>query len=240
MQDRKGTAGSTPVRAPLTREQTVQAAIELIDERGLRELSMRAVGHRLGVEGMALYRHVASRENLLDAIVERVLDELYGDPEVHLSPRNGWRDYLSRLAHGVRRLALAHPQVFPLVATRPPTAPWIRPPLRSLRWIDAFLEGLAAEGFDDDSAVYAYRAFSSFLLGHLLLEVSALGVDTGPVDEPDPPRTPWQDHDELAIYPSVQRLGPSLAENRFAEEFKESLSNLLDRLEPARSAGPTR
>ena len=34
-----------------------------------------------------------------------------------------WQDYLRRLAHGVRRIALAHPQVFPLVATRPPAAP---------------------------------------------------------------------------------------------------------------------
>ena len=43
-----------------------------------------------------------------------------------------------------------------------------------------------SQGFSGPDAVHAYRAFSSFLLGHLLLEVSALGVDTGPVDEPTP------------------------------------------------------
>ncbi len=237
MQDRRR-GENAPGRVPLSRDQIVRAAIELIDERGVRELSMRALGQRLGVEGMALYRHVPSRDNLLDAIVERVLDDLYGDPDVHLSPHEGWQDYLSRIAHGLRRLALQHPQVFPLIATRPPAAPWIRPPLRSLRWIDAFLAGLAGEGFDDSSTVYAYRAFSSFLLGHLLLEVSALGVDTGPADEPDPATPTLAGSDSLATYPSVQRLAPALAENRFTEEFEESLANLLERLELERSGQP--
>ncbi len=67
------------------------------------------------------------------------------------------------------------PQVFPLIATRPPAAPWLRPPLRSLRWMESFLSTLHSCGFADDAAVAAYRGFSSFLLGHLLLEVSALG-----------------------------------------------------------------
>src|SRR3712207_7946930 len=55
----------------------------------------------------------------LDAVVESVVDELYGDPHVHLEAHAGWVDYLHRLAHGLRRIALAHPEVFPLVATRP-------------------------------------------------------------------------------------------------------------------------
>lgn len=170
----------------------VGAAVEMIDDRGLRELTMRSLGARLSVEAMTLYRHVPSREALLDAIVEAVVDELYGDPDVYIEPRDGWQDYLMRLAHGVRRIALAHPQVFPLVATRPPAAPWVRPPLRSLRWVESFLQALLKSGFSDRGAVAAYRAFSSFLLGHLLLEVFSGGVDTGPVEEADPDhRTSW-------------------------------------------------
>ncbi len=76
------------------------------------------------------------------------------------------------MAHCVRRLALAHPKAFPLIASRPVEAPWLRPPLRSLRWVETFLDGLIGEGFSDTAAVGAYRAFTSFLLGHLLLEVS--------------------------------------------------------------------
>ncbi len=44
-------------------------------------------------------------------------------------------------------------------------------------------------GFSDENAAAVYRAFSSFLLGYLLLEVSAGGVETGPVEEPDVKRS---------------------------------------------------
>jgi AcrR family transcriptional regulator len=199
---------------------------------------MRNLAADLGVEAMALYRYVVSREDLLDGVVRLALHELYGDPDVHLEPHGGWQDYLQRLAHGVRRIALAHPQVFPLVATRPTAAPWVRPPLRSLRWVESLLAALISRGFSDAAAVAAYRAFSSFLLGHLLLEVSAMGVDTGPVEEVDPaePAPPGID---LAVYPHLQRLEPQLSQDRSAVEFEESLENLLDRLEllgPARSS----
>lgn len=212
----------------LDRRRVLGAAVVLVDEHGLRELTMRRLGAYLGVDAMALYRHVPGRENLLDGIVETVIDELYGDPDVHMStPPEDWREYMRRLAHGVRRIALAHPQVFPLVATRPPAAPWVRPPLRSLRWMESFLDTLLARGFTDAAAVAAYRAFSSFLLGHLLLEVSALGVDTGPIEEADPeaPRT-----DDLGGYPHLRRLEPELSQDHSAAEFEESLENLLTRL----------
>lgn len=199
-----------------------------IEEHGLRQLTMRALGARLGVEAMALYRHVPSRENLLDGIVDLVIDDLYSDPEVYLQPTYGWQDYLQRLAHGLRRMALAHPQVFPLIATRPAAAPWIRPPLRSLRWMESFLGALTSSGFTDQAAVAAYRGFSSFLLGHLLLEVSAQGADIGPVDEAEP--RPPQSTD-LSGFPLLQRLQDPLSEDHSAQEFEASLENLLDRLE---------
>jgi AcrR family transcriptional regulator len=164
------------IRTPLTQERIVDAAVEFIDDFGLPGLSMRRLGTRLGVEAMSLYRYVPGREQLLDAVVERIIDQMEADPDVLEGPEHGWQDYLQRLAHGIRRVALTHPKAFPLVASRPAEAPWLRPPLRSLRWVEAFLQGLAREGFSDQAAVEAYRAFTSFLLGHLLLEVAALGA----------------------------------------------------------------
>jgi AcrR family transcriptional regulator len=123
---------------------------------------------------MSLYRYVQDRDELLDAVVERIVNELADDPEVQLRPVNGWRPYLTGMAHGVRRYARAHPHAFPLVATRPPTAPWVNPPLRSLRWVEAMLTGLAAEGFSDEQVLFTYRTFNGFLLGALLLETSAM------------------------------------------------------------------
>ena len=212
-------------RPGLDQRRILGAAVQFIDEHGVRELTMRRLGADLGVEAMALYRYVPGREALLDGIVETVVDELFGDPDVHLEAHAGWVDYLQRLAHGLRRIALAHPEVFPLVATRPPAAPWVRPPLRSLRWIESLLEVMTSAGFSDDAAAAAYRSFSSFLLGHLLLEVSARGVETGPVEEPDV--TPAGD---LSAYPILRRLEPHLAQDVAAQDFEEALEALLDRM----------
>jgi AcrR family transcriptional regulator len=218
-----GTPGSG--RSGLDQRRILGAAVQFIDEHGLRMLTMQRLGSYLGVEGMALYRYVPGREALLDGVVETVVDELFGDPDVHLEAHAGWVDYLQRLAHGLRRIALAHPEVFPLVATRPPAAPWIRPPLRSLRWIESLLQVMSDAGFSEENAAAVYRAFSSFLLGYLLLEVSGRGVETGPVEEPDV--TGVQD---LSAYPLLQRLEPYLSMDVAAQDFEEALETLLDRV----------
>jgi TetR/AcrR family transcriptional regulator, tetracycline repressor protein len=160
----------------LSLDRIVTATLELVDERGIGAASMRAVSSRLGVRSMSLYRYVRDRDELFDAVVERIVNELADDPEVQLRPVNGWRPYLTGMAHGVRRYARAHPHAFPLVATRPPAAPWVNPPLRSLRWVEAMLNGLAAEGFTDEQVLFTYRTFNSFLLGSLLLETSAMAL----------------------------------------------------------------
>ncbi len=228
----QSTAPSGRGRAPgLDRQAILDAASALIERDGLAALSMRRLGRELDVQAMALYRYVPGREHLIDWVVDLVVDELYADPEVLLLPTGGWQDYLTRLAYGLRRMALAHPHLFPLVATRPPTAPWVRPPLRSLRWIESFLAALSSEGFSDDTAVYAYRAFTGFLLGHLLLEVAARGVDISPVQGDE--NTVEQPADPLQGYPTLRRLQPNLARGDSREEFEDSLANLMQRLEAA-------
>jgi AcrR family transcriptional regulator len=222
-----GTALNGSAGGALDRRKVLQAAVSLVDQHDLRYLTMRRLGQQLGVEAMSLYHYVHSREDLLDGMVELVIDDLYADPQVQLSA-DDWQEYLQRLAHGVRRIALGHPQLFPLIATRPPTAPWVRPPLRSLRWMESFLQTLYHCGFSDQAAVSAYRSFSSFLLGHLLLEVSAQGADIGPIEQAEPDYPAQAD---LAGYPRLQKLEHELSQDHSAEEFDEALETLLDRLD---------
>jgi len=214
-------------RRPLSRERIVDAAISFIDDHGLPGLTMRRLGNELGVEAMALYRYVPGKEDLLDAVVERLIEGMRRDDDVLDTPRDGWQDFLIRLAHGVRRVALEHPKAFPLVASRPPEAPWLRPPLRSLAWVEVFLAGLLSEGFTEEAAVASYRAYTSVLLGHLLLEVSNHGADVGPLDVLDD-----RSGDDGAVhdYPHVERLRGALSEDHAAAEFEESLEELLNRM----------
>src|SRR5215469_8858987 len=65
-----------PSRSTLTRDRIVDAALDVIDRAGLDGLSMRKLGAALGVEAMALYHHVGSKERLLEAVVERLMSEL--------------------------------------------------------------------------------------------------------------------------------------------------------------------
>jgi AcrR family transcriptional regulator len=225
--------GATTRPTGLDRDRILRAAVAFIDQHGLAALTMRRLGASLGVEAMALYRYIPGREDLLDGIVEMVVETLFDDGDgdgVYIEDHHGWQDYLMRLAHGVRRIALAHPSVFPLVTSRPPAAPWVRPPLRSLRVVESFLATLSDAGFSDQAAVAAYRAYSSFLLGHLLLEVTQIGAQVSLLDQPEgDPQA--QAQTDLTPYPSLTRTEPLLSLDKSAAEFEESLENLLDRLE---------
>jgi len=231
----EGPAAAAELTRPagLDRARILQAAVDFIDEHGLAALTMRRLGASLGVEAMALYRYVPGREDLLDGVVNRVVETLFDDDDgddVYIGDHNGWQDYLVRLAHGMRRIALGHPAVFPLVVSRPPAAPWVRPPLRSLRLVESFLETLHDGGFSDQAAVAAYRAYSSCLLGHLLLEVTQLGAQVTLLPEPegDPEA---QERTDLTRYPNLLRSEELLGQDKSAAEFEEALENLLDRLE---------
>jgi len=169
-----GRGGRSRAGRGLSLDRIVSTALELVDEQGIGAATMRAVAARLDVRSMSLYRYVLDRDELLDAVVERIVNELADDPEVQLYPVDGWRPYLTGMGRGVRRYARAHPHAFPLVATRPPSAPWVNPPLRSLRWVETMLTGLAKVGFSDEQVLFTYRTFNGFLLGHLLLETSAM------------------------------------------------------------------
>jgi AcrR family transcriptional regulator len=226
--DRDVVEGQAPPseRTALSQERIVAAAVEFIDTSGLPGLTMRRLGSMLGVEAMSMYRYVPGREVLLDEVVASIVAQMDEDPDVLTEPRDGWQDFLQRLAHGVRRVALSHPRAFPLVASRPAEAPWLRPPLRSLAWVEHFLTGLRSEGFSDEAAVRAYRSFTSFLLGTLLLEVASLGADLGPLDvveEGDPGPA-------AAQFPLVHQLRHGLSEDHSAEEFEEALEDNLERI----------
>ena len=230
------TGPGAPGRRTLSREQIIETAIDFVDKRGLTALTMRRLGKELRVEAMSLYRYVNGREDLLEGIVDHMVAELHLCPDdEHLQPTNGWQAYLVWLAHGVRALAREHPNVFPLIATRHPAAPWLRPPLRSLRVVEDFLTMLISRGFSEARAVMAYRAFSSFLLGHLLLEATVLGAQTSPAEEPldeGESDVPNADQElDLDKFPHVQRLEAQLSEDHAAAEFEQALEDLLDRLD---------
>ncbi len=217
----------------LSRVLIIDTAIAQIDRIGPEGLSMRSLAKDLGVEAMSLYRYVRGREDLLEGVTDALTGDLASRLESELTDH--WQGFLQTLAHQVRRIAIEHPRAFPLVATRSPAAPWLRPPLRSISLVNTFLSALIGYGFTDAQAVAAYRSFTSFLIGQLLLEAAVRGAELVPVDSPvddgdDGLPDDGDAGDELDDAPEVERLRPLLSEDRSDEEFEASLETLLDRL----------
>jgi AcrR family transcriptional regulator len=141
-------------RAPLTRERVLQAAVELADRDGIEALSMRKLGKELGVEGMALYRHVRGKEELLDGIVDAVVGEIR-------APRGGtdWKADMRALALSARQVMLRHPWAPRVVVDRQDIGP------ATLGHIDSVLGILSTGGFSIDMAHHALHVLGSRILG---------------------------------------------------------------------------
>jgi AcrR family transcriptional regulator len=95
---------ATDRRQPLTRERVLATAVQLADSGGTDALSMRKLGQELGVDPMALYRHVRSKDDLLDGVLAVVVGQFEPAPD-GLS----WKHALRELAMNARRVMLRHP-----------------------------------------------------------------------------------------------------------------------------------
>src|ERR687892_2673954 len=90
-------------RRPLSRDKVVAVAVALADKGGLESVSMRALARKSRVVPMALYKHVASKEDLLDGMV----DVVFG--EVDFPPTGAdWRTAMRRRAMSMRDALLRH------------------------------------------------------------------------------------------------------------------------------------
>lgn len=232
--DQSKSQGGPSPRRRLDRDRIVEAALSSIEAGGLEQMTMRSLGRDLGVEAMALYRYVTGREDLLEAVVASLLDGLV--QRVEEAETTSWQEYLQHVAHEVRRTARDNPAAFPLVVSRHPAIPWLRPPLRDIEIVEHLLATLTAAGFADDQAVDAYKAFTSFLVGSLLLEVSTRVENVSAVDEPmneGRAQIPEQDtpDDDLREAPHIQRMQQRLSQDCSDAEFEIGLETLLNRIE---------
>ena len=120
---------ATERRAPLTKERVLRAAVDLADREGIEALSMRRLGQELGVEAMALYRHVRNKDDLLEGLVEAVVG---GDrASLPVGGLEGLR--CAALVMSSRQVMLSHPWAPRVIIERPTVGP------ATLRHIDAVL-----------------------------------------------------------------------------------------------------
>ena len=203
----------------LSRESMLQAALAIIDEDGVEALSMRRLGRALGRDPMTIYRHAATKADLLDGVAELVLSQLVVD-----TADGDWSNQLRAVAREFRRLALAHPHVVPLVVTRPLATPLALRPLGTLRPLEATLELLMGAGFSDVDALHVYRHFFGFLQGHVLNELQELVENP---EETDDLLRLGLHRLPLREFPRLRSLAPALAAYDGSAELERGMDILL-------------
>jgi AcrR family transcriptional regulator len=150
-------------RRTLTRDRVVAEALAVISTDGAQALSMRALAGRLGVVPGALYRHVRSKEQLHDLVLDAVLAEV----DYRADPAQPWTARVATLAHRLRAALEHHPGVAALLKTRDPVSP------ASLALAEAFLAPLLSAGLSGPEAALAFRLIYDYTLGFALADPSS-------------------------------------------------------------------
>lgn len=162
-------------RGSLDRRTVAATAIEVIEEHGIDSLTMRALASELDCGTMTLYSHVRNRDDLIVAILERLIEEL--DVVANTShPDDGWRDVLTRLFGAYRELGERHPRAFELLAL----APYDAEPVAS--HLEGVLASLVRTGLSPDDARTVLAISDAFATGFLVVRARSTtrpGTATG-------------------------------------------------------------
>lgn len=161
----------------LSRQDVVDAALEVLDRYGLEDLSMRRLADLLGVKAGAIYWHVANKQTLLALVGDEILagrDGPGAEPAADVEPSDGVRSW----AHSFRHALLRHRDGAELVASTLPVG------LGSVDPAGGLVRALRRWGLSDKEARSSSRALVHFVLGHVTEEqtgaqLAELGVVEG-------------------------------------------------------------
>jgi AcrR family transcriptional regulator len=213
------TASSRPPRrAPrntLSRERIVEAALALVDAEGLDAVTMQAVAQRLDVGTMSLYRHVADKHDLVNAVAEHVLRRVTppdGDPD-------DWEGRVVGYMRALRAAALAHPGLARILADRGLT---VEPVFEQL---ETLLAVFRAAGFSDVDAVRAFYSLLTYVFGFVVWELPRVHQHAAGAYG-----AAWDDAlDRLdpAAHPTLRALRAPLRTAASPEQFEYGLAHLV-------------
>ena len=144
-------------RTALSRERVLRAAIAHADAGGTETLTMRKLAQGLGVAPMALYRHVANKDDMMDGIVDLIFSEIDLP-----SSEADWKTAMRQRAISAREVLSVHPWAIGLMESR------TNPGLENLRHHDAVIGSLRQAGFSIEMAAHAYSLLDSYIYGFAL------------------------------------------------------------------------
>lgn len=207
-------------RGSLTPELIVTESLRLLDNEGVSGFSLPKLGRALGADQTAVYRHFASKDDLLLAIADRLVEE----STQSLSSHDCWVETLIDVARNLRSAYLAHPAAASLSACRTTRRP------AEMRAIDIVIGAVLDAGFTGAVAARIYRAVGDFTLFWSGSEATFLSLD---IDVQRYDRAAWSQAYlgvERAKFPNTWRIRRALPEIDDDEIFETLLSLLMDGL----------
>ena len=212
---------------PLSKERVLGAAVALADEGGVDALSMRRLAQELGVVPMALYKHVANKDEMLGGMIDVVVGEI--DP-----PLSGtdWKTAVRQRVLSARSALLRHPWASQVIESRTDPTPAV------LKYMDSMVGMFRAGGFSIDLTHHAMHAMGSRLLG-FSQELFDDTADAGPEMDPVMLREmangyPHITEMVMAITHDDESVVGTGCDDQF--EFEFALDLMLDGLERLRDA----
>jgi AcrR family transcriptional regulator len=212
------TVVATEPRQKLTRDRIVDAALRVMDGEGLEAVSMRRVAREVGVEAMSLYHHVADKEDLLQAICDRIMAGFEFPAE-----GGTWRERVKAGARSWRRLLQAHPDIMRLFAIThgpSPTSP------ESLRPTEFALGLIRDAGISDRDTVQAFHVFGGYIQGFVMMEGGSIKGSHDPAG-----RDAFIGEIDPAAFPVLSTVGHYFHECSADEQFEFGLELLVRGLE---------
>ena len=201
----------------LTPQAVVTTALAIADRHGLEALTMRGLARELGVEAMSLYHHFASKDALLDAMVDRVYAAIL------LPEASGqWRAELRRRSVSVRQVLHAHPWALPLMESRRAPGP------ANLAYHEANIACLRAAGFTPEQVAHAYAIVDAFVYGFVLQEATLpfeSGDEAAAMIEQDAFGEALASYPNMVWFTQEVILGPGYS---FTREFEPGLDLVLE------------
>jgi AcrR family transcriptional regulator len=230
-------------RMRLNRERVLRAAVQLADEVGIDAVSMRRLAEALGVVPMALYKHVANKDELLDAMIDVIVAEI--DPP---AGGQGWQAAIRGRILSARQVLLRHPWARPVLESRTRQSPTV------LEYMDSTIGVFLAGGLSVDLTHHVMHALGSRMWGFTqeLFDQPA-EPSAAPAATPSPPPAPPPEATAAALgalaerYPHIAQISRAAAhddtvvtrgcDDRF--EFEFALDLLLDGFDRLHRSGWT-
>jgi AcrR family transcriptional regulator len=207
-------------RSRLSKERVLSAAMAIADRGGLPGLTIRSLAKELGAKPMSVYYYVASKDELLDSLVDVVFEEI----ELP-DPKGDWREEMRRRAVSARARLKQHPWAIGLLESRTSPGP------ATLRHHDVVLACLRHAGFSLELTAHAYALIDSYVYGFALQEASLPfeGPDSvGEVAEPIMTLMATGEYPTMVEMATTYYLRPGYD---FADEFEFGLDLILYGLE---------